>query len=119
MIQIHAHKGISRLHHRKKYRHICLCAGMGLYIDIFTAKELLRAVSGQILHHVHALAAAVIPLSRIAFRILVCQRAAHSRHNRPAHPVLGSDQLNMGILSVLLVNNRLRDFRIYISYLIQ
>ena len=92
---------------------------MRLYIDILAAKEFLRTVSCQIFHHIHTLTAAVIPLSGIAFRILVCQRASHSRHNRLAHPVFGSNQFNVGILSVLLVNNRLRDLRINISYLVQ
>ena len=119
VIQIHTHESISRLHHGKKDRHICLCTGMRLYIDILAAKELFRTFSGKILHHVHTLAAAVISFAGIAFRILICKRTSHGRHNCLAHPVLGSNQLNVGVLPVLLVNNRLRDLRIYISYLIQ
>ena len=87
MIQIHAHKGISRLHHRKKYRHICLCAGMGLYVHVLTAKHLSGSCNRQILYHVDTLTAAVISFSGISFCILIGQRAAHGSHYCFAYPV--------------------------------
>ncbi len=119
MIQIHAHEGIARLHHREEYRHVRLRAGVWLHVDVLTAEKLFRAVSGNIFHHVHTLAAAVISLAGISFRVLVRKRAAHSCHYRLTHPVFRSNQLNMGILPVLFVHNRLRDLRVNVSYLIQ
>ena len=119
VIQVHTHEGVTGLQHRKKHCHIRLCAGMRLYIDILTAKKFFCTVSGNLLNHVHALAAAVISLAGIPFCILIRKRASHRRHNRLTHPVFRSNQLNMGVLSVLLVNNRLRDLRVNISYLIQ
>ena len=88
MGQIHAKHLISRLQHSKKDRHIGLCTRMGLHIYILTAKDLFRSCNSQILHHVHTLAAAVISLSGITFRILIGQRAAHGRHHRFTYPVL-------------------------------
>ncbi len=118
VVQIHTHNGIPRLTDCKLYRHICLCAGMRLYIGIVTAKKLLCPIYRQILYYVHALAAAVIPLSRISFRILIRQGASHRRHNRLAHPVLGSNQLNVAVLPFLFIYNRLCNFLVHSSYFI-
>ena len=92
---------------------------MGLHIDIVTAKKLLCSFNGKIFYHIHTLTAAVITLARIAFCILVRKGAAHCRHNSLAHPVFRGDQFNMTVLSVLLVYNRLCDFRINASYFIK
>ena len=116
VIQIHPHDGVPGVADRKLHRQIGLCPRMGLYVGIIAAKELLRPLNGQLLHHIHALASAVVTLRRVSFRILVGQRAAHGRHHRFAHPVLGSDQLDMAVLSLLLIHDGLGDFRVNGSY---
>ncbi len=118
MIKIHTHDGVTRLQHRKLDCHICLCAGVRLDIGVIAAKQLLCTLYGKIFHDIHALAAAVIALSRISLRILVRQRASHRRHDRLTHPVLGSDQLDMAVLTLLLCHDSVRDLRIYLSYFI-
>ena len=95
VVQVHSHKCIARLKHGKENGHICLCSGMGLNIDILTAKQLFRALFCQIFGNIHALASAIISLARIPLCILVRQRASHRSHNSLAHPVLRCDQLNV------------------------
>ena len=119
VIQIHTHNGISRIQDGKLNRHVGLCTGVGLYIGIITAKQLLRTFNGKVLNLVHTFTSAVISFGRIAFRILVGKHASHCRHYSLAHPVLGSDQLDMAVLPFLLIHNRLRDFRICLLHFIQ
>ena len=119
MVQVHAHNRIARIADGKLDSQVRLCAGMRLYIGIITAKQLFCPFDRQILHHVHAFASAVISLSRISFRIFIGQRASHRRHDRLAHPVLRCDQLNMAVLPVLLIHDRLRNFRIRVLYFIK
>ena len=47
---------------------IGLRARMRLHIGVLGAEQLARAVAGNVLHHVHALAAAVVALAGIALR---------------------------------------------------
>lgn len=60
MIQIHSHDLVSRLKHGEHNCHICLCTGMWLNIDIFTAEQLLCSLSCKIFHNIHALTSAII-----------------------------------------------------------
>ena len=99
MVQVHSHYGIPRLQHRNKRRHIGLGARMGLHVGIITAEQLLCPLNGQIFHHIHTFASAVIAFSRIAFRILVGQHCAHRQHNGFGNNVLRRDQLQIPALS--------------------
>ena len=92
---------------------------MGLHIGIITAKKLFRPLNGKIFCHINALTAAIIAFARISFRIFVGQRTAHSRHHRFADPVLRRDQLNMAVLPLLLVHDRLGDLGIDLFYLFE
>ena len=65
--QAHAHDSIAGLEQRKVDRHVGLRARVGLHVDVLRAKERLSAIPGQILHHVHVFAAAVVAVSRVAF----------------------------------------------------
>ena len=109
MIQVHAHKGVARLEHREKHCHVRLGAGMRLDIYILAAEQLLRALSRQVFRHIHALASAVVSFPRIAFCILIRKRASHRCHHCLTHPVLGRDQLDMGILSLHLCFDHICD----------
>ena len=119
MIQIHAHIGISGLKNGEKHCHICLCSGMRLHVGILAAEKLFCTFSCKFFHHVYTLAAAVISLSRISFRVFVGQRASHSSHHGFAHPVFGCDQLDMGVLSLHLCFDRIGDFRVCCHDLIE
>ena len=63
VIQIHTHNDIAGLQHSELHCHICLCSGMGLYIGIITAEQLLGTLDCQIFDDIHALTSAVISLA--------------------------------------------------------
>ena len=69
-------------------RHVRLRAGMRLHVGVVGAEERLRARDGQRLGDVDELAAAVIPLARVAFGVLVGEHRAGGLENRAAHEVL-------------------------------
>ena len=119
MVQIHSHDRVTRLADCKLYGHVGLCSGVGLYICIITAKQLLCSLDCKILYHIHAFASAIITLCRIPLCIFIGQYASHRCHDRFADPVFRCDQLNMAVLSVLLIHNGLCDLRIYCFYFIQ
>ena len=119
VIQIHTHNGIAGLQHSELHCHICLCSGMGLYIGIITSKQLLGTFDRQILDDIHALTTTVISLAGISFRIFIGQWTSHSCHNSLTYPVFRCDQLDVTVLTILLVNNGLCHFGIYSFYFIQ
>ena len=119
VIQVHAHDGVPGLTDRELHRHIGLGPGMRLHIGVVTAEEFLGPVDGQILHHIHTVAAAVVSLAGISFRVFVGQRAAHGGHHGLTHPVLGRDQFNVAVLPGLFVLNGLCDLRINFSHFFQ
>ena len=94
MRQVEPHEGIARLHAGEEYRHVGLCARVGLHIGVVGHKELAGPFACDILHHVHALAAAVIAVSGVALGIFVGQHAAHRFHYCGADKVFGSNQFN-------------------------
>ena len=112
VVQIHAHNRITRFQHGYKNRHIGLGAGVRLHIGIVTAKQLLSPFYGKSLHYVHALTSAVVPLSRIPFRVLVGQHRTHGHHNRLGNDILRRDQLQVPSLAGRLRLNGLAYFRI-------
>ena len=75
---------------------------MRLHVDVFGAEQLFRALAGQILHLVGELAAAVIALARIAFRVLVGEDAAGGFQNGFGGEVFAGDQLDLPVLAVRL-----------------
>ena len=83
---------------------------MGLDIGVIAAEELLRALDGQSLHHVHALTSAVIALAGITLGVFVGQHRAHRHHNRLGYDVLGSDQLQIPSLPRALGLDRFAHF---------
>ena len=104
--EVHTHDRVAGVEHRKVDRHVRLRAGMRLDVGMLCAKELLRAVAGQILHDVHILASAVIALARIALRIFIGQVRAHRGEHCVADEVLRSDQLDVLVLTGELVVHR-------------
>ena len=119
VIQIHSHDRVAGLAYGKLNRHIGLSAGMRLHIGILAPKQLFGPFNRQLLYHIHALASAIIPFSRIPFRIFVGERTSHCRHHRPAHPVFRGNQLDMAVLSGLFIHYGLGHLRIHTSHIIQ
>ena len=76
------------------------------------APECLRAIDGEGLGNVDELTAAVIPLSRITFGVLVREDRAGCVENSLADEVLRGDQLEAGVLAIDFTGNRCGDLRI-------
>ena len=114
VIKVHSHDRIARCQHRKLNCHISLRSWMRLYIYILTAKQFFCAFSCQFFGNIHTLTASVISLARISFCIFICKRTSHRCHHCFAHPVLRSDQFNMGVLSLHFRCDHFRNLRICI-----
>ena len=115
--EIHAHNRIAGLQQSKEHSHVGLGAGMGLYVGVGAAKQLLGPLNGQGLHLVHALAAAVETFSRIAFRVFIGKGASHGGHDRFGYPVFRCDQLDVAVLAFQLRQDQFRDLRVHRPYI--
>ena len=93
--QIHAHDGVADVQQRKVDGQVGLCAGVRLDVGILRAEQLAGAVNGDLLDLIDVLAAAVITVAGVPFRVLVRQHAAHGRHDGGGNDVLAGDQLNV------------------------
>ena len=116
MGKVHAQNGIARFQQREIHRHIGLRAGMRLYIGMLRVKQRFGTFARQILHDVHALASAVIPLARIPFRVLVGQVRSHGLQDGFRHKILRCDELNMRLLALQFRVHGLRHGRIRTAY---
>ena len=85
---------------------------MGLHVGVVTAEQLLRPLDGQGLHLIHALAAAVVALARVAFRVFVGQHGSHGSHHRLRNDILRRDELQVSSLTVALGLHHASHFRI-------
>ena len=84
-------------------------AGVRLDVRVLGAEELLRAVDRELLDLVDDLAAAVVPLARVALGVLVRRhRPDRLEHGRPGE-VLGGDQLDLAALALELLAEESRD----------
>ena len=108
--EAHAEYRVARFEHRKIYRRIRLRARMRLNIRKLRTKQLLCALNRERFGHVNKLTAAVIPLARIPFGILVGQMRPHRVHHGFRHEVFGSDELNVVLLTVQLIHHGFVDF---------
>jgi len=102
MGQAHAEDGVTRLQQGQIHRSVGLRAGVRLHVGPVGAEELLDAVDGELLHHVHMLAATVVALSGIALGVLVGEHRALGLHHARAGVVLGGDELDVVFLALAL-----------------
>ena len=76
------------------------------------AEELLRALTGEILHLVDILAAAVIALAGVTLGVFVRQDRAHGGDDGGGGDILRSDQLDIPLLAGELLAHQGGDLRI-------
>ena len=112
LIEVHTHQSVAGLQNREFDRQVGLRARVGLNVCVLTAEELLGSLDRECLDLIDHIASAVITFSGVSFSIFIGQRTSHRGHNSFAGPVLGSDQLDMVVLSLNLFFNGSRDFRI-------
>ncbi|MPN15215.1 hypothetical protein SDC9_162544 [bioreactor metagenome] len=110
--EIHAENGISQVAQCLIDRIVCLRAAVGLNVDMVGAEDLFGAVSRDVLHHVHALAAAVVPFSGVTFGVFIGQNGGSCGHNGLAHKIFRCDQFNVSPLPVVLRSDSLPYLRI-------
>ena len=110
--QIEPHDGIARLNHRRVGGLVGLRARMRLHVDVFRAKQLLRAITRQRLHLIGDLAAAVVAAAGVAFGVFVREDAAGGFENRLGSKIFAGDQLQSARSGARLLRgstDRLRD----------
>ena len=108
----HAHHRVARLKYRRVRLHICLSARVGLHIRRLCAEKLLGALYRDILHNVHAFAAAVIPPAGVTLGVFIGQHAAHCRHDGGRDDILRSDKLQIPALPFKLRLHCFADLRV-------
>ena len=95
----HAEDGIAGLEDRKKDALIGLAAGVGLHIREVAAEHLFRAIDGKFLGDVDNVAAAVIALSGIAFRVFVGEHRSGRFKHRARYVIFRGDELDFILLA--------------------
>ena len=76
---------------------------MRLHVGVLRAEELLRPISRQVLDDIRILAAAVVPLARISFGVLVGEHRARRFQHGFADKVLRSNQFKSFMLAASFV----------------
>ena len=101
--KIHTHDGVARFQKRKEDGGVGLRTGVRLHVGIIGAKQRLGALNRQLLNNINIFAAAIIALARITFSVLVGQAGALCFHDARTGVVFGSDQFDVGFLTLRLV----------------
>ncbi len=107
--EVHPEDGVARLEHGEAHAHVGLGAGVRLHVGVLGPEERLGARDRERLDDVHVLAAAVVALAGIAFRVLVGQHRAGRLEHGGAHEILGGDEFDAVRLPLGLVADGCRD----------
>ena len=83
-----AEHNIARHQRRKVNRRVGLSPRMRLNVCMIRSEQPLRPLDSQALSYIDILAPAVVPLARVSFGVLVCQRRTEGFKHRPAHEIL-------------------------------
>ena len=78
-----------------------LCARMGLNIGKVCAEEFFGPFNGDVFHHIHAFATAVVPFARVSFGVFVGQNRTVGGKNRLGNHIFRSNQLQASLLTVI------------------
>ena len=116
VIELHAQDPVTGIEQGHVDSGVGLGAGVRLDVGVLGPEQLLRPVDGQLLGHVHVLAAAVVALAGIALRVLVGEHRSLAVENRLGNEVLGGDHLERPLLAAGLVLEHLRDLRIDVGH---
>ena len=109
VVQIHGQHRVAGLKQGKVGRHVCAGTAVGLYVGVFCAEQLLGKTDCFTFHLIDDLAAAIVPRTGVALGILVGQYAAHCRKHGGGNEVLGCDQFQTVVLSVLFQLDQFRN----------
>ena len=112
--QAHAQQRVAGFQHGHIDGLIGLAAGVRLDVGVLRAKELLGALDGKILRHIHVLATAVVALAGQALGVLVGHHRAQGFQHRLADEILRGDQFHRASLPVNFQVDGARDFRVHL-----
>ena len=104
-----AHDRVAGLQQRHHHRAIGLGAGVRLDVGELAAEQLLGALDRQGLDRVRRRAALVVAAAGIAFGIFVGEDRALRLEHRLADDILRRDQLDLGLLALQFVVDRVLD----------
>ena len=110
--EVQSHESVSGAEDGHGDSHVGLGAGVGLDVGVFCVVQGAEAVDGQLLDLVHYLAAAIVALAGISFRVLVGADGAHGFQHLVGHIVLGGDELQPGRLTLLLFLDKVKNLKI-------
>ncbi len=100
--QAHPHDGVPGLQQAEVHRQVGLGPRVGLDVGVLGPKELFGPLPGQLLHLVHPLAAAVIPLAGVALGVFIGEHRPHGGQHRRGDDVLRGDKLQVPALALKL-----------------
>ena len=106
MGQVHAEHRVARLHRSEVHRHVGLCPRVRLHVRVLGSEQLLGSRDGKRLGDIDELAATVVASARVALRVLVRHDRTGRFEHRPAHEVLGCDELESVSLTMGFVRDR-------------
>ena len=112
LVQAHAKHRVPVLAQGLIDGEVGLGAGVGLHVGVIGAEEFLCPLDGDVLHHVHALAAAVVALAGVALGVLVGEDGAGGGQDGGADDVLRGDELDVLLLPVILGTDGLPHLRV-------
>src|SRR5215218_4977166 len=105
--EVHREDLLARFEQGRVRRLVGLAARVRLHVDVLGPEELLRPVYGELFDYVHELAAAVVPLARVALGVLVGHHRALGRQHRRGGEVLAGYELDSRPLAFELPVERL------------
>ena len=110
--EVEAHEGVAGLQQRQKHRLVHLAAGVRLHVGKAGAEQFFGALDRQRLGDVDPFAAAIVPRTRIPFRVLVRHHRTLRFQHRPADDVFRRNQLDLMPLAAEFALDRSSDFRV-------
>jgi len=112
MTEIHSQDRVAGLEHGKVHGHIGLGTGMRLHVGIFRVEEPTGPFLSQPFGNVHKFAATIVSSAWVTLGIFIGQDRTLRLKHRPADEMLGSNELELSLLTFLLVTDYPGNFRI-------
>jgi len=127
--EVHAEDDVTGFEHGHEHGEVRVHPGMGLDVGVLRSEEAFGPFDGEAFHHVDEPAAAVVPLSGVAFGVLVGEHRSLGFEDHAFGVLVGEhrslgfedhlrdevfrrDELDGEVLPCLFPLNRLREFRV-------
>ena len=104
--QIHAQNRVAGIYQSEESGQVGVGARVGLNIGVIAAKQLTGPLAGNLLCNIHRIAATIIALSGIAFRVFVGQTSAHCEHHGFTDDIFRCNQFDIAALARVFLADR-------------